>query len=304
MKYIVVGILLFSIIGCTPEPLDLEVEQAESELVVSTQIIPDRGMIVAITRSFSALSDGTEGSFDEEDLSAYLVTNAKVTIDYNNRSVELIEINPGLYFTIDVIQEVGPTYTINIEDTENSKTAKASTQVLQPIAINGGSAILDYRETGRTNLNMTYNFNDPPGKNFYMFNVYINPKLPEPGTDGGIEGSIGGSKGGGPQSDFSGFGNLFSDYSETWLVTDDGFDGQNIRQEHTVFDIAISPDDTIFYTLSNISEDYYNFLNARERSRNTIPFVGEPTTLPTNLEGGYGFFSMHYPFPYFLSIED
>lgn len=305
MRYLAV-ILAFLAIGCTPEPIDLEIPQAESKPVVGNQIVPDRGMLLVLTRSFSALSDGTQGGFTEDDLNSYLITDAVVTVDFNNRSVDLPELQPGLYFSLDVLQEEGVTYTLNVNDKNNKQTISASTTVLPPVAIQNGSAKIDPRPTGEKNLNLNFNFNDPVGANFYMFNVYINPRIPneEVGVTPGFGSDIGGRKGGAPQSDFSGFGNVFSDYSETWLFTDEGLDGSNISKDITIFDLNVTTQDTIFYTLSNISEDYYTFLQSRERSNNTIPFVGEPATLPTNVEGGYGYFSMHYPVPYFLNIEE
>ncbi len=303
MKYLLIPITLIFLFGCTPEPLKLEVDQAPSKVVVGNQIVPDRGMVIALTRSFSALSDGTEGNFTEEDLSNYLVSGADVSIQFGNETVELQEIEPGLYFSIEVIQREGATYNLSIKDSTTDQEATATTLVLAPVVINNGSAKIDLRPTGEKWLNLNFDFNDPSGKNYYMFNVYINPRIPTD-SSGREPKDIGGRKGGAPQNDFSGLGNVFSDYAETWLFTDEGFDGSTIEKDITIFDINVSEEDTLFFTLSNISEEYYLFLQGRERSRNTIPFVGEPTTLPTNIENGYGYFSMHYPVPYFLEIEE
>jgi Domain of unknown function (DUF4249) len=61
--------------------------------------------------------------------------------------------------------------------------------------------------------------------------------------------------------------------------------------------LALSaPGDTLVVGLSNITKDYYNFLSAYKRSGNLLSQItAEPISLPSNVQGGYGFFAMIKP---------
>jgi hypothetical protein len=41
--------------SCEPKPIDIDVKPAEARLVVSSQIVPQKNMIIALTKSFSPL---------------------------------------------------------------------------------------------------------------------------------------------------------------------------------------------------------------------------------------------------------
>ncbi|MDC1204530.1 DUF4249 domain-containing protein [Salibacteraceae bacterium] len=314
MKYS--WILLFVLLGCVPEPIPLDIEQAESKIVVSTQAIPNQGMVVILTRSFSALSDGTEGSFNQSDVQQYLVTGANVTVASQNEEVTLQELTEGLYGSIALLQESGKNYNLKVIDAQEGKTVTASTQLQDAVGISNATARIDQQETTSIWLRLGFDFNDPIGKNYYMLNAYVNPSPPDfqglLGGFGGLSGigSIGGGEdiggnttGGPPSSRIPGLSNLFSDFSATWILNDEGRDGQQIQEERIIYNIDVVPGDVVLLTLSNISEEYYFYLQAREKSKSAIPFVTEPVTLPSNIEGGYGFFSMHYPVPFSITLQ-
>lgn len=310
MKHYWIVIFSMLLVACVPEPIPLKIDQAESKIVVSTQIIPDRGMIMILTRSFSALSDGTQGDFRQEDLQKYLVNDAEVEVSYDNQSYRLEQIGNGLYGSIEIQQTPGKLYDLSIIDQEEGNVVTAQTKVKEPVVIQNGSAIIDRQETTSIWLRMFINFNDPFGTNYYMFNAYVNPKTPDfegllNGT-GNISGgeNIGGSKGGGAPDEAFGLNNLFSDFSESWVFTDEGLDGTSIQKEFIVYNIDVKPEDVVVYTLTNISEEYYNFLNSRERSVGNIPFITEPVSLPSNIEGGLGYFAMHYPVPFAVQLRE
>jgi hypothetical protein len=48
--------------------------------------------------------------------------------------------------------------------------------------------------------------------------------------------------------------------------------------------------------LSNIPKGYYEYLAAYKRSGNLLSqLTGEPVNLPTNVQGGYGYFALTKP---------
>jgi hypothetical protein len=86
-------------------------------------------------------------------------------------------------------------------------------------------------------------------------------------------------------------------------LNDEGRDGQQIQEERIIYNIDVVPNDVVLFTLSSISEEYYLYLKAREKSASAIPFVTEPVSLPSNIDGGYGFFALHYPVPIVVELR-
>ena len=68
---------------------------------------------------------------------------------------------------------------------------------------------------------------------------------------------------------------------------------------------SVLPTDSLVMTLSNINEDYFNFLSLRKRSQNLFTeIVNEPINYPTNVENGLGFFNTHFPDIYFFDLNE
>jgi hypothetical protein len=90
------------------------------------------------------------------------------------------------------------------------------------------------------------------------------------------------------------------------LEVDKNFDGQLRANELKVFmrrDFV--PGDTLVIFLSNISEEYYKFIQLRLDSRfNFAEFLGEPANYPTNIKGGLGFFNLYIPHVEILILND
>ena len=87
--------------------------------------------------------------------------------------------------------------------------------------------------------------------------------------------------------------------TQTRLVSDQTFDGPEIRERFSLFEIGAS--DSIVVTVSNVSQSYYEYLQANERAQGILSQVTqEPINRPTNVNGGRGFFNAHFPdFRYF-----
>jgi hypothetical protein len=79
------------------------------------------------------------------------------------------------------------------------------------------------------------------------------------------------------------------------IISDATFDGVYTNQSIFSSD-EMSMTDTIAGAVSNISEDYFKFLDLRKRGGNIFSeLVSEPISYPTNIKNGYGFFNTHYP---------
>ncbi len=63
-NYTWVFILLLGFAACTPEPIDIDIPQADPKLVVYSQALPDQALIVTLSKSFSALSTPNDDNVD------------------------------------------------------------------------------------------------------------------------------------------------------------------------------------------------------------------------------------------------
>ena len=87
------------------------------------------------------------------------------------------------------------------------------------------------------------------------------------------------------------------------LISDKEFGGGTYSADFLLEDVMSN--DSVAVTLSNISEEYYRYLGLREKSNNWFSQVtSEPINYPSNIVGGYGFFSTHHPDIITFELED
>jgi hypothetical protein len=79
------------------------------------------------------------------------------------------------------------------------------------------------------------------------------------------------------------------------LISDQVFDSTHYVGEAKFFEERIKSD-TVAFFFSNISEEYFRFLDARQRTGSIISSAGnEPINHPTNVIGGLGYFNANNP---------
>lgn len=281
-NYLYCTSVLFWMMSCNPEPIDIEIPQADPKLVVHSQALPDQALIITLSKSFSALSSPNEDNIDttKQDsinnafLNQFLVDDAIITIqgpDYNDT---LIRLTKGVFTAPFFPFTVGNTYELNAQDLIDDFSVSSFATTL-PIV--GFDTISASRGTGEDSLEITLNYkvNDPEEENYYLVNVY---------TD-----SI-------PQSNFFSFNGSAENSSISF--SDREFpEGQVEREDH--FDVSNT--DTLIVSLTNISKDYFDFLEARKRSGNS--FLSEPIEFPSNVENGLGYFNLHAPSIHVVTIK-
>ena len=115
-------LLLFS--SCVPEPIDIQITPPEPEIVVASQILPDRVMLVALTRSFSALEiDAEYDTVSDDFLNDLLVDSAEVMVSFAGRTERLFNLGNGIYGSLNTLQFPNETYTLSVFDSATSKRA-------------------------------------------------------------------------------------------------------------------------------------------------------------------------------------
>ncbi|MBL4703566.1 MAG: DUF4249 family protein [Flavobacteriales bacterium] len=266
------GVIFFS---CIPKPLDIEIASAETKLVVSSQVIPNATMIVTLSKSFGALSFNEDNgdTTGQELLDQLLVDSAIITISYTGFVDTLYPIPgaPGLYASIGTPTILNADYTLNIYDPGLDQTIWSTAKMLEQVQFDSVSAILDTTGTF-SYTDVTYSFQDLLGDNYYMVNFYSE-------SNDSVQSG----------SPFSAGQNI---PTETLLLNDQLFSG-SYSDTHRLWNWE---EDTLFVSISNISQEYYEYLELRQKSGNFFTdLVKEPINYPSNIEGGYGYFTTHFP---------
>ena len=270
---------VFSVlISCLPEPLAVDgLPVVKPEIVVSTQIVPDRSLVVLLTKTFGAL-EASDDSDPEELLSQIAVDDAIVVITGRARTDTLVNLGSGFYGDVIIPFEAGEEYSLYV-NSESLGEITASTTVKEQIQFEDIEAGLYFNGFGDTLAEVTHTFVDPPGKNWYMLNVQEVERVDV------VE-------------------NLLNPNSFMRLHDDVDFEGNELEETFHVFPRDYNPGDTIAVSLSNISNDYYEFLKLRVDNRfSLVQYLSEPVNYPSNIIGGRGFFNLYVPDVKFFVLE-
>ena len=285
MKYIILLIAIVTITACQPKPLDIEVEQTPPKLVIYSQIIPNSVMLIYVSKSFGALDYSEDNETDTTKnalLEKIMVKNANVKITYNGITDNLVAVPevPGLYASVTIPQFIDTEYKLTVSDPETALSIKSKSTMLKQIPFDDVSAQKG-ENADSINTIVSVKFTDPADEiNWYMINIYGNNKENDD-----------------PNSIF-----MKSTGNDVTVLLDDvNFNGEQFVGEQTMYQWD---SDTIFASISNISQQYYEYLLARKKGGKVINKIfGEPINYPTNIEGGYGFFNTHYPDPRIIVVD-
>ncbi|MDX1908070.1 MAG: DUF4249 domain-containing protein [Bacteroidia bacterium] len=274
--------LSWSLSSCVPEPVLIEIPQAESRLVVASQLLPGNFLLVNVSRSIGALeySQQQTDTLSDDILSRLLLDSALVVLTWPGGSDTLIELGAGTWISLATQLEVGVTYDLTVVDSLTGQTVRASASPLPIVPWDsvayryvydtiqfGGSFSVD------TSVALHIQFTDPAADNYYLINNY-RVRIPDSSALGQVVGT---------------------DNQQVTFLSDQLFKSPVYRD--TLIYPGFGPGDTLAVTLSNISQLYYDFLTVRQRSGTNILSIllKEPVSYPSNVEGGYGIFALQLP---------
>lgn len=277
--------LIVLVVSCRPKPIDIDLEQAPPKLVISSQIVPNAFTIITVSKSFAAL-ESSEGSADDSTTNSFIdqlmVKEAKVSISYNNTKNDLYKLPdaPGIYTSFAIPHIVNTEYTLNVYDPETGMSVSAKAIMLKTIPFDSISATRGEGEDS-SNVIVHIAFTDPGDEvNWYLINFYTSKK------------------------DSSQQGSLFEKQTASEvsvLLSDESFDSPSVSGQKTMYNWS---SDTLFASISNISQAYYDYLLARKKSGGIVSsMLSEPISYPSNVNGGYGFFTTHFPYIQAVVVE-
>ncbi|MBL0742067.1 DUF4249 domain-containing protein [Chryseolinea lacunae] len=256
--------------GCMPEPLAVEgLPSLKPQIIVSSQIIPDQSLVVLLTKSFGALDAG-EDSDAQALLDQIAVTDASVTITGPQGTYTLQALALGIYGGVSIPFQEGESYELRAKS-ETLGEVTAVTTVRRQVSFEDISADLVFDGYDDTVAQVTYSFNDPAEKNWYVVNsqrIRLND----------LE------------------NNLLDPNAFTKVIDDVDFNGGGHAETFRGFRQNFHTGDTLLVSLSNVSEDYYSFIRLRLDNRYSFSqFLSEPVNYPSNVTGGKGFFNLYVP---------
>lgn len=255
--------LIFS--SCT-ERIDIDLDESYTRLVVYGAITTDT------TAHYITLSQTTSYYYNELPPP---VSGAELTIsDDLGNEITLEETDPGKYGTSPLFAAVaGRTYTLNIKLREeiNGHLTYTATSVVNPINPIDSIGLIFQPDWGEKGFyEVTCYYQEPPTKDFYMFNILINGKL------------------------------VTDTISDRLVISDDFFNGSYTNGigvgylDQSKTDEALNPGDIVTFQGCNIQEEYYTFVTTlqAETGFQTPLFSGPPANIKSNINNGaVGFFT-------------
>ena len=278
--------LLTLIVSCRPEPIDVELDKYDPDIVVASQIVPNYIMMIGLTRSFTVLSNaGYQGEGDSALFTNLLIDSALVTVESESGIDTLFMISSGLYASVNELESTGGAYHLKVVDYDLKKTVLATSIMQKNVPLDTVIPSLNIDE-GDTSVNIDLTFRDVLNEsNFYVLSVY----------------SRNSNKGGLDVNTFFDNGSNNIEYQE--LIEDGNKDGEIFERSFNLK--SVSTKDSLMILLSNISEGYYHFLESRERSGNWLSEItNEPVNYPSNVKNGLGYFNTHYPSIRFFDLKE
>jgi Domain of unknown function (DUF4249) len=260
-------VLLF--FSCVPDPLPVNnLPQLKPKIVVASQIIPNQGLVVLLTRSVGAL-DASDESNPQSLLEQITINDALVTLRYAENIDTLALLESGLYGGVTIDWQGGIIYELRVKSIELGEVS-AMTKVPEAIPFETAAARLYITEFDSL-AEISYSLQDPAGENFYMVNVQKFSRTQQ-------------------------LASLLNPDVFTHLKDDAEFDGQLYQDQFRIFFRDFSKGDTVSVFLSNVQKDYYQFLKLRNDNRYVFAdFASEPLNYNSNVKGGFGYFNLHVP---------
>lgn len=275
-----IGICLCTVwmLACIPEPLPVgDLPQLQPKIVVSTQVTSNQSVVVLLTKSVGAL-EASEDDDPQDLINQLAIDDAVVTVRHENDSYEFFALGSGVYTSGQLPLIPGGEYTLTVES-RSMGLVTATTTVKEAIPFDFIQASI-FDSGFDTLAEVNYGFRDPVGKNYYMFNVQR------------LTGEFEAEDAINPD--------IFIDLIDDSEIFDSRYQTRKRVEARRDF----MPGDTIGVSLSNITEEYFNFMQLRSDARfNFAEFLGEPANYPTNVKGGLGFFNLHIPDVRILQLE-
>jgi hypothetical protein len=255
-------------LSCMPDALEVSnLKVADTKIVVSSLILPDSSVAVLLTKSIGAL-EANDDSNPQALISEIAINDASVTITANDSIYELLFLQDGIYHASNIPIVAGMECHLNVSS-KSLGDVSATATVQNPVYFDSVAvqAILNHNQGLWAEV--AYKIQDPNSPNYYLINVQKakNKSLAR---------------------------DILKPDAYTHPLDDSEFNAQEFSEKFLATNKYLSAGDTIEVSLSNVSEDYFNYVNLRlENHLELVEVFSEPVYYPTNVVGGRGFFNLY-----------
>lgn len=282
IKSILIFIVVLTCASCLKE-LDYDSELSEKKLVINALCEVGQPMTIQLERTIT---------FDNlNDTNNKITSGATITVTNQNTGQVYTQSVPSSenFYDFPFTVASNTTYTIVVShpDYETVSSTMTANSIVPIISID---TISKFNE-GEPRLEATFNFQDPPGKNYYLVRVstlYIDSTYSYSNSNFVCNDlSVGSSLN----------QDVFGDnYGQAYYVfTDELFDGQTKSlkvDSYNPFYWQISGSiNKVEYELVTLNEDSYKYYKSLIIQSYTDPTFSEPAKLFTNVLNGYGIFA-------------
>ncbi len=287
---IILASLALILCSCQPEPITIDIPQAPPKMVISSQLVPNENtLLVAVSKNFSALKNGAP-TYDSNGVNfdtTLLLTNSVVILQSNNTIDTLTEFSPGLYMSKPLDEFTLQNYTLFASHQSTGLTAWSSTSHMPNIVFDSIYPIISSYDKG--NINVHYQFTDIPNQeNWYLINYITGNKKDT--TKSKIDVDYIASR-------------MLNQSNNFDLITEKDFIAGKYITDKRLSRVKLG--DTIAVAISNISKGYYDFLTVQKKASQLVNQIrAEVINFPTNIQGGYGFFTIHKPDIHLMELKN
>lgn len=267
--------VICTLVACEPKPLDLKIRMDKPKIVIAPLFNSEDMLGVLVTKSFSSLV-----SPQQDPVNLFYgsrIEHARICIEHEGTTHHLAGMSP-VFFSEDISFHPYSTYTLTVLDSQTGDFAKATTIMFPKTSLDTITLKACRRERD-TALQMKISLQDDKSvKRYYLATFKLNqsnPPLPvkRSGTRQSLYDQI-------ELFDNSKAVNGLLTYEKTY---NSGLTSFGAR-------------DTLMVEVSEVSQAYYNYLTIYKKTGSLInQATGEPINLPSNVEGGAGFFFLLNP---------
>ncbi len=264
--------------SCKPDALETTVNPVDQKLVINSMITPDTSLWISVTRSniafpsFNNLTPSSIISFIE----GIAVNDALVTLTCNGHTDTLIAQSWGTYKLEQIPVHPGKIYQLTVFRPSTGETAFAYATIPSKSKIRQASVKVNYH-TEHPTLELNASFEDnSTTRDFYIASYYA--------VD------IGDLKKH-PEMLYHFMNKKRVDFD---LINDLKQTNGTISLRKSFPEECIN--DTLTFMVSPVEEGYYRFLEQHKLSGGLLSqLAGEVVRYKTNIQGGYGYFSLRLP---------
>lgn len=288
IRLFIAASIAFMALSCE-KVIDIDIPDSERKIVINGLINPDSLVRVNISRSLSVLEQNEFVFLESADVKLHNMGIEIGRLEY---------IGSGFYQLPDFKPQDGEDYTLTV-DNAGMNSVSAVAAVRKPITFSELDTLTIYNEWGGSSLEIDFSIIDPHEENFYAIAVTESSRYYDWETETYSDSLVTYS---------SGFQMLESEGQVQGLLIEQGaytYFGSKVFFSDELFngkkfDVSIGlwnhyeMVDTVHYEISleHVSKPYYYYAVSSGKYNQTAgnPF-GEPVSVYTNVEDGFGIFS-------------